>query len=47
MNVITITGASGFVGQNLSVYLKSHKYKIQKQSLRSENWKEEPLYEHE
>lgn len=44
---ITITGASGFVGQNLSAYLESHNYKIHKQSLRSENWKEESLYEHE
>lgn len=37
---ITITGASGFVGQNLSAYLESRKYKIHKLSLRPENWKD-------
>lgn len=36
---ITITGASGFVGQNLSEYLKSEQHSIQKLSLRAENWK--------
>lgn len=37
---VAITGASGFVGQNLSSYLENRKYKVQKLSLRSENWKE-------
>jgi len=36
---ITITGASGFVGQNLQEYLKDKRYEIQKLSLRNENWR--------
>ena len=36
---IIITGASGFVGQNLSKYLESNNYTIQSLSLRSEDWK--------
>ncbi len=35
---VIITGASGFVGQNLQQYLKGHRYNIKKLSLRSENW---------
>lgn len=35
---ITITGASGFVGQNLSKYLKDHGNSIDALSLRNENW---------
>lgn len=38
MNEIIITGASGFVGQNLSSYLSSHQYKIQSVSLKNPNW---------
>ena len=36
---IIITGASGFVGQNLSKYLESNNYTIQSLSLRSKDWK--------
>ncbi|TYR36891.1 NAD-dependent epimerase/dehydratase family protein [Sphingobacterium phlebotomi] len=35
---ITITGASGFVGQNLEQYLKERRYDINKLSLRNINW---------
>lgn len=35
---IIITGASGFVGQNLQRYLKDRLYDIKKVSLRNENW---------
>src|SRR5690606_34874195 len=35
---IIITGASGFVGQNLQKYLKERRYDITKLSLRNENW---------
>lgn len=35
---ITITGASGFVGQNLSKYLKDYGNSIDALSLRNENW---------
>lgn len=35
---ITITGASGFVGQNLSVYLKHKNYSIYELSLRGNDW---------
>lgn len=35
---ITITGASGFVGQNLSKYLKDHGNSTVALSLRNENW---------
>lgn len=35
---IIITGASGFVGQNLQGYLKDRRYQITKLSLRNENW---------
>lgn len=37
-NNIIITGASGFVGQNLSCFLEKNKYSIQKISLRKRNW---------
>ena len=37
--IIIITGATGFVGQNLSVYLQNQKYNVQKLSLRDSNWK--------
>lgn len=36
--MIIITGASGFVGQNLQDYLKDRRYQITKLSLRNENW---------
>lgn len=36
---IIITGASGFVGQNLQKYLKERRYEIKKLSLRNENWR--------
>lgn len=36
---ITITGASGFVGQNLQQYLKERRYDIKKLSLRNSNWR--------
>lgn len=36
---ITITGASGFVGQNLYQYLTLKRYEIKKLSLRNENWR--------
>ncbi|MFV0145130.1 NAD-dependent epimerase/dehydratase family protein [Empedobacter falsenii] len=36
---ITITGASGFVGQNLSTYLKKNHLNIQELSLRDNDWK--------
>lgn len=35
---ITITGASGFVGQNLQQYLKDRRYGVKTLSLRNENW---------
>ncbi|STD53401.1 NAD-dependent epimerase/dehydratase family protein [Empedobacter falsenii] len=35
---ITITGASGFVGQNLSVYLKHKNHSIHELSLRGNDW---------
>lgn len=35
---ITITGASGFVGQNLQQYLKERRYEIKTLSLRNTNW---------
>lgn len=37
---ILITGASGFVGQNLSKYLEAEGHSIQKFSLRRPHWKE-------
>ncbi|KFF18268.1 NAD-dependent epimerase/dehydratase family protein [Flavobacterium hydatis] len=40
MNKIIITGASGFVGQNLSDYLIDQSYIIEPISLRNSNWKE-------
>jgi nucleoside-diphosphate-sugar epimerase len=36
---IIITGASGFVGQNLSKFLSNHLYTINEISLRNSNWK--------
>ncbi|WP_386690143.1 NAD-dependent epimerase/dehydratase family protein [Lonepinella sp. MS14437] len=36
--IIQITGASGFVGQNLTQYFTKSPYKITALSLRSENW---------
>ncbi|EKT3965372.1 NAD-dependent epimerase/dehydratase family protein [Flavobacterium psychrophilum] len=38
---IIITGASGFVGLNLSQYLQNHYFKIQPLSLRNNLWKNE------
>lgn len=35
---VTITGASGFVGQNLQNYLKEKRYDVNKLSLRNKNW---------
>lgn len=35
---IIITGASGFVGQNLQEYLRDKRYEISKLSLRNHNW---------
>jgi nucleoside-diphosphate-sugar epimerase len=35
---ITITGMSGFVGQNLSKYLEEHNHQIQSLSLRNSDW---------
>jgi len=35
---IIVTGASGFVGQNLQEYLESKSYKVKALSLRNENW---------
>lgn len=35
---ISITGASGFVGQNLEIYLREKKYNVKNLSLRKENW---------
>jgi nucleoside-diphosphate-sugar epimerase len=37
---ITITGISGFVGQNLSAYLSRKDFSVKGLSLRGENWKE-------
>lgn len=37
---ITITGTSGFVGENLSNYLKHKNYSAQPLSLRTLQWKE-------
>lgn len=36
---ITITGASGFVGQNLIAYLQQHNVEVQSLSLRNQDWK--------
>ena len=41
MNII-ITGASGFVGSNLSTYLQDHGNAVQKLSLRTANWQLNP-----
>lgn len=35
---ITITGASGFVGQNLITYLRDHRHEVRGLSLRNTNW---------
>ena len=40
MKSIVITGASGFVGKNLSNYLQRKKYNVQPLSLRTPQWKE-------
>lgn len=42
---IIITGASGFVGQNLSVYLKDKQYEVNALSLRNANWMENVDFE--
>lgn len=39
MKKVIITGSSGFVGQNLSVYLAENSFEIEKISLRNSNWK--------
>lgn len=36
--IVTITGATGFVGQNLSQYLKEKEYKVKPLSLRQNDW---------
>lgn len=36
---LIITGASGFVGQNLEQYLRERQYNVKKISLRNENWR--------
>lgn len=41
MNKITITGASGFVGQNLIPYLEKEGYQVDTLSLRKQEWKQE------
>ncbi|MBB1140545.1 NAD-dependent epimerase/dehydratase family protein [Myroides sp. WP-1] len=41
MYKITITGTSGFVGQNLVPYLEQKKYKTEPLSLRQPNWQKE------
>lgn len=38
---ITITGASGFVGQNLSTYLEENNFSVKRLSLRQPEWKKE------
>lgn len=40
MKKITVTGTSGFVGQNLIPYLKRGQAEVQGLSLQNENWKE-------
>lgn len=40
---ITITGASGFVGQNLSRHLRDARYSVRGQSLRSPRWMNQVL----
>ncbi|WP_293887116.1 MULTISPECIES: NAD-dependent epimerase/dehydratase family protein [unclassified Sphingobacterium] len=39
LNLVTITGSSGFVGQNLTKYLSDRGDSISKLSLRNQNWK--------
>lgn len=41
---VTITGASGFVGQNLSIYLENNGLKVDRLSLREKGWKERMDY---
>ncbi|MBB1149747.1 NAD-dependent epimerase/dehydratase family protein [Myroides sp. NP-2] len=41
MNKITITGFSGFVGQNLIPYLEKEAYTVDTLSLRKQEWKQE------
>ncbi|PZR09009.1 MAG: nucleoside-diphosphate-sugar epimerase, partial [Flavobacterium psychrophilum] len=36
--IVTITGASGFVGQNLSQYLSDKNYTVKPLSLRENSW---------
>lgn len=36
---LLITGASGFVGQNLSAYLINHSFRLESASLRNSDWK--------
>lgn len=38
--IVTITGASGFVGQNLSKYLKDNAFTVKPLSLRQNGWEE-------
>lgn len=40
MDKVVITGATGFVGQNLSDYLSNQSFLIEKISLRDQTWKE-------
>lgn len=39
MGIITITGASGFIGQNLTAYLEDRKVRVEKLSLRNPEWR--------
>ena len=41
MKKLIITGASGFVGKNLTSYLQENNYNVQPLSLRTPQWKEE------
>jgi nucleoside-diphosphate-sugar epimerase len=38
MKTVVVTGASGFVGLNLSSYLRQNEYQVKEMSLRAEHW---------